>query len=144
MGDVGATALASALEKNTSLQTIYLGSNQVGDTGASALASSLEKNTTLHTLNIGNNYIGDVGASALNSALEHNQTLQELILYDEHPSFSTALMQTINAKLLRRNSERELAPLSAKGRDSTKHRGSPLRYFSGLSSRRSAAQPAGR
>ena len=144
VGDIGATALASALEKNDSLETLYLGSNRVGDAGASALAASLETNTTLYTLNIGNNCIGNMGASALNSALEHNDTLQELILYDDHPSFSTALMQTINAKLQRRSSEREQEPLSAKGRDSTKHKGSPMRYFSGLSSRRSAAEKAGR
>ena len=44
MGDVGAASLASAVEKNATLHTLYLNENSVGDAGAASLASALEKN----------------------------------------------------------------------------------------------------
>jgi hypothetical protein len=48
IGDSGASALAAALEKNTSVTTLYFGGNQIGDSWASALAAALEKNTRGH------------------------------------------------------------------------------------------------
>ena len=62
---MGASSLASALEKNTTLQTLNLGENSVGAAGASSLASALEKNTTLQTLNLGSNSVGDAGRDGL-------------------------------------------------------------------------------
>ena len=49
-GDEGASALAKALETNTSLTTLVFGCNKIGDEGAKALAQALETNTTLRTL----------------------------------------------------------------------------------------------
>ena len=47
MGDAGAAALASALEKNATLQTLNLYGNEVGAAGAASLVSSLKKNAML-------------------------------------------------------------------------------------------------
>jgi len=81
VGDAGAASLASALEKNVTLQRLNLGGNDVGDAGAASLASALEKNATLQTLELGGNGVGDAGAASLASALEKNATLQRLNLY---------------------------------------------------------------
>ena len=90
VGDAGAASLASALEKNATLQTLNLGGYEtlcnlslkeapvMGDVGAALLASALEKNATLRTLDLGANGVGDAGAASLASARERNNTLQEL------------------------------------------------------------------
>ena len=46
MSDEEVAAGAGVLEKNATLQTLDLESNQVGDAGAASLASALEKNAT--------------------------------------------------------------------------------------------------
>ena len=81
IGDEGAKALATVLEKNTTLQILELYENNIGDEGAKALATALEKNTTLVTLNPNFNSIGDEGAKALATALEKNTTIRGLNLY---------------------------------------------------------------
>ena len=63
-----AKALATALEKNTTLVSLDLYANNIGDEGAKALAPALEKNTTLVTLNLDRNRIGAEGAKALATA----------------------------------------------------------------------------
>ena len=75
MGAAGAASLASALEKNATLQELSLANNNVGDAGAASLASALEKNTTLQTLDLGENSVGAAGTASLAriaSALERN------------------------------------------------------------------------
>ncbi|KAL0225920.1 hypothetical protein P9112_013244 [Eukaryota sp. TZLM1-RC] len=76
----GASALARALESNCTLTELNLGDNDITDEGASALARALESNSTLTELNLGDNDITDEGASALARALESNSTLTELYL----------------------------------------------------------------
>ena len=80
VGDAGAASLASALEKNATLQELDLLYNDVGAAGAASLASALEKNATLQALHLAGNGVGDAGAASLASALEKNATLQELDL----------------------------------------------------------------
>ena len=43
VGDAGASSLASALEKNTTLQTLWLGGNKMGDAGLDALLKHGER-----------------------------------------------------------------------------------------------------
>ena len=76
MGAAGAASLASALEKNATLRYLSLEINNMGDAGAASLASALEKNDALHELILNSNDVGDVGAASLASALENNATLQ--------------------------------------------------------------------
>ncbi len=54
----GAASICQALEKNTTLQSLNLGSerrvrdNRIGHAGAAAVCQALEKNTTLQSLNL--------------------------------------------------------------------------------------------
>ena len=79
IGDEGAKALATALEKNTTLESLDLDVNTIGDEGAKALATALEKNTTIRGLNLNANNIGKEGIDALTSVLEKNKILLRLI-----------------------------------------------------------------
>ncbi|KAL0225861.1 hypothetical protein P9112_013185 [Eukaryota sp. TZLM1-RC] len=76
----GASALARALESNSTLTTLRLQYNNITSEGASALARALESNSTLTKLNLWNTNITSEGASALARALESNSTLTELDL----------------------------------------------------------------
>ncbi|KAL0226104.1 hypothetical protein P9112_013428 [Eukaryota sp. TZLM1-RC] len=78
----GASALARALESNSTLTELYLVSNNITSEGASALARALESNSTLTELYLGHNNITSEGASALARALESNSSLTELNLGD--------------------------------------------------------------
>jgi hypothetical protein len=80
LGDEGATAVASALTHNSTLQLLWLSTNRIGNEGATALANALTHNSTLELLCLGHNTIGDEGATALANALTHNSRLQELYL----------------------------------------------------------------
>ncbi|KAL0226110.1 hypothetical protein P9112_013434 [Eukaryota sp. TZLM1-RC] len=83
----GASALARALESNSTLTKLNLGDNKITSEGASALARALESNSTMTELNLGNNNITSEGASALARALESNSTLTTLYLqYNNFPS----------------------------------------------------------
>ncbi len=72
--------LAAALETNTALKYLLLGSNGIGDEGAERLAVALETNKTLTRLDFWHNDIGDDGAKALAVALEKNTALKDLNL----------------------------------------------------------------
>ena len=75
VGDVGAAALAKALEINPAITTLSLSNNDITDVGAAALAEALKaKNTALTTLDLSENKISDVGAAALAEALKTKNT----------------------------------------------------------------------
>ncbi len=76
-------AVCAALIASVSLKSPCSSGCRVGDTGAVALAVALEKNTTLHTLYVGKK-VGDAGVAALAAALEKNTTLQYLHLFCEY------------------------------------------------------------
>ena len=63
-----------------SVRKLNLRNNLVGAASAASLASALEKNQTLQTLNLMINSVGDAGAASLASALEKNHALQTLDL----------------------------------------------------------------
>ena len=97
ISDEGATALAEAMKGNTTMQTLYLSFNQISDKGATALAKAMKGNTTLQKLDLGSNQISDEGATALGQALMGNTTLQRLYLYKNKISDegATALVQAM-------------------------------------------------
>ncbi|KAL0225880.1 hypothetical protein P9112_013204 [Eukaryota sp. TZLM1-RC] len=76
----GASALARALESNSTLTELNLVCINITDEGASALARALESNSSLTTLYLGDSNITSEGASALARALESNSTLTRLYL----------------------------------------------------------------
>ena len=65
---------------DTTLTTLSLAGNNLGEVGAAAVAGALQRNTTLTTLNLGYNGLGDVGGAAVAGALERNTTLTTLDL----------------------------------------------------------------
>ena len=99
ISDEGATALAIALEGNTTLRKLSLYDNQISDKGATALAQALEGNTTLHQLDLANNKISDEGATALAQALEGNTTLHQLYLSNNQISDKGATALAIAMKV---------------------------------------------
>ena len=71
IGDMGAIALANALEQHPKLHYLNLERNLIGDEGAMALAHALEKTDSLKTLNLEVNQVGDAGAVALSQIKEY-------------------------------------------------------------------------
>mgnify|MGYP001400576280 CR=1 FL=1 len=69
IGDSSISALAKALEVNTTLTTLNLEANEVGDGGATALAEALKTNTTLTQLDLRGNSLGDESGMLLAEAL---------------------------------------------------------------------------
>mmetsp|Transcript_16354 Transcript_16354/g.39216 ORF Transcript_16354/g.39216 Transcript_16354/m.39216 type:complete len:724 (+) Transcript_16354:141-2312(+) len=69
IGNRGATALARALDKNTTLESLNLSGNLISDEGADALARMIQQNRTLTKLNLNGNSIRKKGAVALFGAL---------------------------------------------------------------------------
>ena len=76
-----AMALATALQRNTTLTRLDLTLNSLGDEGATALATALQGNTTLRYLYLCDNFIGKDGAMALSTALDGNTTLIRFSLW---------------------------------------------------------------
>ena len=70
-----ADALLQQVTGETSLRYFRLDSNGVGDVGASALASALRSNRTLQSLGLGDNGIGTLGALDLCDALKMNAAI---------------------------------------------------------------------
>jgi hypothetical protein len=74
IGALGASAIAEALEVNSSLCL----NEEVGDSGAAAIAEALKVNSSLHELSLASSRIGDSGAVAIARALCQNSMLQKL------------------------------------------------------------------
>jgi Ran GTPase-activating protein (RanGAP) involved in mRNA processing and transport len=83
-GDTLATALAEALEHNSTYTTIDLRFNSIGHVGAAAVARILQLNSALTTLDLSHNKIGDGGCIALGNAITHNSTLRALRLHENY------------------------------------------------------------
>ena len=79
LGDRGARAVGESLE-NAGCFELNLCMNDIGDVGATALADALEDNTTLTKVDLSNNLIGPKGAESLAIALQENVALKVLIL----------------------------------------------------------------
>lgn len=74
-----APALAQCLEQNK-LRGLYLSVNHLGDTGATQLAAALQRNSSLEFLSLASNGIGDAGVIALAEAARQHPSLVSLDL----------------------------------------------------------------
>ena len=64
------------MKQNNTLTKLYLSNNKIGDVGAKAIAIALETNISLTTIYLSNNKIGHVGAKAIADALKINKELK--------------------------------------------------------------------
>ena len=80
IGPPGASALARALLKNSTLQCLDLESNSIRDPGALAFADALRTNSCLSHLDLFKNDIGDLGTEAICRALQPSHVMTYLIL----------------------------------------------------------------
>lgn len=80
IGDIGAQAIATALEKNNTLCSVTLIDDRIWHDGIRALAKALHTNTTLTSLNLKNTQNSVCSLTALAHALSHNSTLTFLEL----------------------------------------------------------------
>lgn len=97
LGDDGARALASGVERNVSLRRLELGHNDIGDEGAGQLAMGLSHNLSLETVDLTGNRM--VRRAALT---QHTPTMAG------HPRQCIAHTRTLAAE--RRRAESPVAP----------------------------------
>ena len=81
----GASKLAAAFWKNSSLKDLDLDSNPIGVEGASSMSHMLQHNTLLEELSRGDNSVGEEGIHQLINSLKHNETLTTLWLPSQKP-----------------------------------------------------------
>eukprot|EP00978_Attheya_sp_CCMP212_P025170 scaffold80512_cov38-Attheya_sp.AAC.1 len=80
LGDVGVSAIAAAVETNTTIRELFLEANHISELGAVILTKSLFEHCTLYALILDNNNIGGKGASTIAKFLETNTVLQRIDL----------------------------------------------------------------
>jgi hypothetical protein len=80
MHDEGAEQIANAIagNKNSKMESLYLGWNGIADEGAQALAKMMEVNSTIAVLGLAENDISNTGARAILSALAVNTSVREI------------------------------------------------------------------
>ena len=89
-----AKALASAISKNTKLEELYLGNNQL-QLGTIKIAISLQKISTLKVLDLDNNNITEQAAKQLSIAIKKNTSLENLWLNGNH--LRSSVVMVVNA-----------------------------------------------
>ncbi|WP_309715879.1 hypothetical protein [Armatimonas sp.] len=80
LGPENCQRLVAALEGNTHVRSLMLGTDGIGDSGAAAVATLAKSNPRLEVLYLGCNKIGPAGAEALSEALAHNTSVTGLWL----------------------------------------------------------------
>ncbi|XP_015766765.1 PREDICTED: nucleotide-binding oligomerization domain-containing protein 2-like [Acropora digitifera] len=80
IGPSGASALAKALMKNSTLKCLVLASNSIEDSGAREFANALRTNSSLTQLDLFENDIGRLGTKEICEALQSNHVMTDLIL----------------------------------------------------------------
>ena len=66
--------MATALQSNSTLTSLYLRSNRIGDAGAQHLATALQSNSSLTQLNLQHNEIeNDISEIVIAESLTRNQ-----------------------------------------------------------------------
>nr|XP_002132102.1 dynein regulatory complex subunit 5-like [Ciona intestinalis] len=76
----GAKAIAFALTKNSTLQSLNLRLNRLGDEGGQVLCKALLKNNTLKELNVASNELTEPTAAILSQVLQSNTSLTSMNL----------------------------------------------------------------
>lgn len=74
LGTKGATALASLLRYNKSIQELYVGHNNMGTRGIKTLVAGLVENSTLQILDVSHNAMKKQGANILSEAMQNSKT----------------------------------------------------------------------
>lgn len=103
-GDIGATALADALETDggkqwgTQISALFLGRNAISDEGADVLADALEDSINLKELYLGGCRIKDRGAKLLVECLKVNASVINLNIGD---NVSCAVLRSLGCVCLR-------------------------------------------
>ncbi len=123
IGDEGATFIASALHKTSTLTSVNLSTNNIHGDGANSIAQALKQNQSITELNLSFNDLGscelstfsllvssklkvlklshcgleDTGATALFTALIDNQTLTLLDLSENHVSVCHCIANTLGS-----------------------------------------------
>ena len=82
----GASELAAALSKNSTLKQLNLNHNPIGVEGAYSMSDMLQHNTSLEKLDLCDDSVGEEGVRQLINSLKHNQTLRELRLPKKYKS----------------------------------------------------------
>ena len=80
IGNVGASALATALKQDHFIEVLDLRSNSITGEGAAALSEAIEAHDKLVYLDLSDNPIGDEGGLKLASTLQVNTVLSSLLL----------------------------------------------------------------
>lgn len=86
LADDGMVPIAEIIHANCNVTCLKLYGNQITDKGSSILAESLYHNGILTSLDLSRNCIGLEGATWLGSSLAHNAALRRLDLRDQKPS----------------------------------------------------------
>lgn len=76
----GAHLLAYALDRNSSLDHVWLCDNQIGSSGAKAISTALARSQTLLSIGLANNVIGNSGGRALAKAIATSQSIEDIFV----------------------------------------------------------------
>ena len=79
--EIGITALAKAMEKNTAITELHLVRIGMSETAVGAIADMVKKNQTVKKLFLSSNDINDAGACLLAEGLKSNFSIQQLNLF---------------------------------------------------------------
>ena len=82
----GASELAAALRKNSTLKGLFLDHNPIGVEGASSVSDMLQHNTSLDQLYLCDDSVGEEGVRQLINSLKQNRTLRQLYLPKKYKS----------------------------------------------------------
>ena len=112
---VGLSLLADALQDNTTLETLHLGSNCISDDGVHSLSRIMtNSNRTLQTLLLQDNQITDRGVKHLADMLQRNRTL--LWLYLDSNDITDRGIRMLAESIGKYNSSLEMLVLSSNSR----------------------------
>jgi Ran GTPase-activating protein (RanGAP) involved in mRNA processing and transport len=113
IGDSGAAAVAELATKNPRLEVLYLGCNKIGPAGAEALSDALAENTSVTGLWLKRNPLGPEGGAKLAAMLHTNQRLRVLDLVNT--DLRASGFEAIIAALCEANTSIERLYLSGNG-----------------------------
>lgn len=82
LGPKGGKALAVALERNTTLQSLNLHDNYLEGDGGAAIASMMKENYYITELDVSSNHLGFKGCQCVCDMLQNNSTLLKIDLSD--------------------------------------------------------------
>jgi Ran GTPase-activating protein (RanGAP) involved in mRNA processing and transport len=80
LGVTGCEIVAKALETNTTIASLLLGTNGIGDTGVKSIAKLIDRNDKLEIVYLGCNAISGAGIAELSAVLARNSTVTGLWL----------------------------------------------------------------